>query len=93
MKTMTIDPQQFDGEQFATRYNLDAIGGEFWVENNVLHFPDHLPDEPVIEPPNPMPQLHVALVLLDTLINKGVISRDDLPADLREVSDRMPRRL
>lgn len=41
----------FDGSKFAARYNLTAF--DFSMAGNILSFPDFVPDNPVIEPPDP----------------------------------------
>jgi hypothetical protein len=52
MKTITL-PTGFDGAKFAERYGLDTQS-DFFVVDGVLHFPEALPDTPVLEAPDPL---------------------------------------
>jgi len=45
MKSITIDPNTFDGESFAAEYSISE--DDFWIEDgNTLKYPDTLPDTP-----------------------------------------------
>jgi hypothetical protein len=46
-------PPAFDGTKFAQRYGLSEFS--FWVQDNVLHFPDSVPDSPIFDPLDPVP--------------------------------------
>lgn len=53
MKTHIL-PAQFDGAKFAARYSLNSLVGDFFVDgDNLLHYPDLVPDEPIFDPPDP----------------------------------------
>lgn len=88
--------EPFDGAKFAQRYGLDAIEGEFFIRDGVLYYPDDLPDEPVLEPPDPPdPDAGVepAVLLAEALVSKGVLATDDLDTTLRQrVDDRRQQR-
>lgn len=83
MKQLKIsDMSAFDGVKFAARYGLDAERPDFYTIGDVLHFPDHLPDVPEIEPPDKMEKVDEMGDLVELLVAKGVVSRSELPPTL-----------
>jgi hypothetical protein len=60
MRRYKINPKDFDGTKFATRYGLNALAGDFWMatESNgesYLYLRSGISiisDPPVFEPPN-----------------------------------------
>ncbi len=64
-------PAQFSGAKFAARYGLNngPTIFDFFVDGDgLLHFPDHIPDEPFFEvpdPPKPIITLADVIIKLD----------------------------
>ncbi len=56
MKTQPINPATFDGAKFRTRHSLGV--DDFFVRENVVHYPNSLPDnahDPALDAPDPLP--------------------------------------
>jgi len=69
--TYSINNNAFDGGKFATRYSLDTLKGDFWVEGSTLFIKTGivLPDDPPIFDPQDTPVVvarNNANVVIDT---------------------------